>query len=486
MHDYEKVDSNVWSDWIKALLDTVGEVKMAPTHASRFYYLGCAIAQDAVRCIHPDLPLRDAFQTMGSMLSVDAYFHRDLWLEQSIYDGFRLLYHHLRLPTTSLDKVAQQHAQMYPNMYTEILDPTGLSSASRVEFKQRVQKFLDARSTDGSRHAQAFVPSDAYPNRGVFIKTTSGADQDLNTDLPNPKEWCALHVQTTDKYQSYLTPEWGSVRGVLSTDVVESITNEVASTFYPSEEVHAQEIEDVLNMSENLSSRERMIAEFWAGGPSTCTPPGFWLLFAIYGSRCHRLSIPKQVELYYDMSTSLFQAGICAWKLKRQFLQERPIQAIRKLRPIRDVRMFDGTTGLNTTWLPYQESNFVTPPFPDFVSGHSTFSSIGSKVLTNAFGTNIIPTNYNFSASDVQVLSPILKKMDPTCNLCQMCIYPRTSGIDDQPPTSVTLAWTTWDQMADEAGKSRLYGGIHYESSNQGGLALGRLVYHHLQASSLV
>lgn len=325
-----------------------------------------------------------------------------------------------------------------------------------------------------------------YPNRGQYIHVHEA--QDLATDLHNPNQWCALHIQQSAQdnqgtYQSYLTPEWGNVRGVLSSDVSHRITQEIGDVFYPSPEVYQQEIEDVLRLCETLTETEKMIAEFWAGGPGTCTPPGFWILFAIYSSRCHKLSIVRQVDLYYRMGASLFEASIGAWRLKRKYLQERPIQSIRKLRPIRSNVLFpDGTTGTSQLWRPYQHPTFVTPPFPDFVSGHSTFSSIGSRVLTEFFGTNVIPTNYMFDAAEIEMLSPLLKKTDPRCNLCQVHIYPHASKIASGaiPSTGITLGWTSWDQMAGQAGKSRLYGGIHYESSNQGGLALGRHLYHYL------
>lgn len=479
---YEVIVPKVWSEWLQALLETVGEVKMAPTYASRFYFLGANIMYDAVRCLHHnDLPLVDDFKELGDFPSKEPFFHPDFWTECTVHDGLYELYTHLSLPLTHLHRVVARHRKAYPNIYADIASSTSSMSSVRMLYRNRIRQYLHRRSTDGAKHAGTFQPMSEYPNQGIYIQTSpsEAVNQDLPHILSEPEKWCALYV---NKAQSYLTPQWGDVRGVLSEETSRHITQRVGETYFPSPEVHAKEVEDVLELCQQLTEKEKMVAEFWAGGPGTCTPPGFWCMCAIYCARCHALTVVQQVRLYQRMTSALFEAGICAWRLKRQHLQERPIQSIRKLRPVREVRTYDGTTAPSDAWLPYQELDFVSPPFPDFVSGHSTFSSVGSKVLTDFFGTNVIPTTYQLEATTVHILSPILESMDPTCNLCQVNVYPRTSTIETGkiPSTGITLAWTTWDEMAAEAGRSRLYGGIHYESSNQGGMALGRLVHHHL------
>ena len=68
---------------------------------------------------------------------------------------------------------------------------------------------------------------------------------------------------------------------------------------------------------------------------------------------------------------------------------------------------------LGRYWLPYQELNFVTPPFPDFVSGHSTFSSTSAKLFCYMFGTDIIDlTNPSINNDIINYLSPILENKD--------------------------------------------------------------------------
>ena len=44
------------------------------------------------------------------------------------------------------------------------------------------------------------------------------------------------------------------------------------------------------------------------------------------------------------------------------------------------------------------------------------------------------------------------------------------------PAADLTLSWPTFTAAAEEAGLSRIYGGIHFDAANQAGLALGRAV----------
>jgi hypothetical protein len=97
----------------------------------------------------------------------------------------------------------------------------------------------------------------------------------------------------------------------------------------------------------------------------------------------------------------------------------------------------------------------VTPPFPEYVSGHSTFSAAGAKVITTFLGSD------NFGAS-VTVPAGTSR------------IEPRTPEHPGTPAKDVTLYWPTFSAAANEAGMSRRYGGIHFESGDLHGRSLGR------------
>ena len=96
--------------------------------------------------------------------------------------------------------------------------------------------------------------------------------------------------------------------------------------------------------------------------------------------------------------------------------------------------------------------NVITPPFPEYVSGHSTFSAAAATVLTAFTGSD------RFGAS---------------------AVVPRGSSLVEPgatPSADVTLTWPTFSAAADQAGISRRYGGIHYRSGDLAGRRLGREV----------
>jgi hypothetical protein len=135
----------------------------------------------------------------------------------------------------------------------------------------------------------------------------------------------------------------------------------------------------------------------------------------------------------------------------------RPVTAIPFLFAGQQIRCWGGPgAGTVTTdgrnWIPYQAATFPTPPFPEFVSGHSTFSAAAAEVLRrfthkDAFGASV-------------TFAPGTSKYEPGFS----------------PKTSVTLSWGTFSEAADEAGVSRRYGGIHFEAGDLAGRALGRVV----------
>ncbi|HEU5314963.1 MAG TPA: vanadium-dependent haloperoxidase, partial [Chloroflexota bacterium] len=103
-------------------------------------------------------------------------------------------------------------------------------------------------------------------------------------------------------------------------------------------------------------------------------------------------------------------------------------------------------------WQPYQRTTFVTPPFPEFVSGHSTFSAAGAEILRRFTGSDVYRASYTRNPGTSQV--------EPAVT----------------PINEVTLAWETFTAAAEQAGLSRRYGGIHFEDGDLGGRVMGRQV----------
>ena len=103
-------------------------------------------------------------------------------------------------------------------------------------------------------------------------------------------------------------------------------------------------------------------------------------------------------------------------------------------------------------WIPYQPSTFPTPPFPEYISGHSTFSAAGAEILKLFTGSDTFGGSVTFAAGSSKT----------------------ERGFT--PARPVSLTWGTFTDAANEAGISRRYGGIHFEAADLVGRAMGRLV----------
>lgn len=182
------------------------------------------------------------------------------------------------------------------------------------------------------------------------------------------------------------------------------------------------------------------IALFWSDGGGTSTPPGHWNQIAADVAAAQGTTLAENARLFALLNIGLADAGIASWDAKYAYDLWRPIDAIRR-----------GDADTNeqavhdATWTPLLK----TPPFPTYTSGHSTFSGAADAVLTYFFG----PDTAFASPSDGH------------------------TGFSQRPLSSeqiVTRSFTSFAQAADEAGLSRIYGGIHFQFDNAAGLAAGR------------
>jgi len=281
----------------------------------------------------------------------------------------------------------------------------------------------------------------------------------------------------------------------------------------------------------NLASEAdwaRVVAEFWADGPESETPPGHWNTLANEASDAFQTPLkiagegPEvdrlewDVRLYLALNGALHDAAIAAWGAKATYDYSRPISMIRYMgglgqssdaatEPYHEhglplveglievvtaqssapgeqherladhigeiaVRTWTGESirspiatmafgiapaaGVDwiraVDWMPYQRISFVTPAFPGYVSGHSTFSRAGAEVLTAFTGDAFFPGG--------------LGEHD----------FERDSLRHELGPTqTVTLQWATYRDAADEAGRSRIWGGIHVEVDDVAGRVMG-------------
>ncbi|MEP0923885.1 CARDB domain-containing protein [Leptolyngbya sp. ST-U4] len=183
--------------------------------------------------------------------------------------------------------------------------------------------------------------------------------------------------------------------------------------------------------STNRTADQTESALFWADSAGTFTPPGHWNLVAEQLAVIKKNTLAENARLFALLNCAQADAGIAAWDAKYLYDNWRPVTAI---------RLADQDGNDATIADPFWTSLIPTPPFPDYVSGHSTFSGAASTILTSLFGENT-----SFSTTSIGL-------------------------------PGVVRSFTSFKQAADEAGMSRIYGGIHVDSANVDGLKLGRSI----------
>jgi hypothetical protein len=270
----------------------------------------------------------------------------------------------------------------------------------------------------------------------------------------------------------------------------------------------------------NLGDFGRVMAEFWADGPKSETPPGHWNVLAnaasdelgpnlrIGGTGTAVGRLEWDVKLYLALNGAVHDAAIAAWGLKGHYDSIRPISMIRYMGGLGQssdpgapsynreglpivpglievitressapgqrhaalaagvgkvaIRAWAGdpadpktqTSGaawmLAGNWVPYQLPTFVTPSFPAYASGHSTFSRAAAEVMTAFTGSEYFPggvSGYTIKANSLK--------------------------FEKGPTTDIRLEWATYYDAADQAGQSRIWGGIHIQADDFTGRVIG-------------
>ena len=323
---------------------------------------------------------------------------------------------------------------------------------------------LAFRHADGSNQLGDLHPG-AYSDWTGYVSVNPASTVPVNPALVlDPNHWQGLiyddganvpapHIVT----QSFVGAQWYRVIpfAMTSPDQFRPFVAQFGPALYGSE-AYLQQSRDLITISANLTDEQKMIAEYWANGPRTELPPGHWDLFGEFVSRRDHHTVDDDAKMFFALTNAIFDGGIAAWDAKRAFDSVRPIQAIPYLfqgqqitawRPFHGAQTFDGAL-----WIPYQTSTFPTPPFPEYISGHSTFSAAGAQILRLFTHSDKFEDSVTFAVGS--------SNTEP--------------GLTPKQP--VTLSWATFTDAANQAGISRRYGGIHFELADLVGRATGRLV----------
>jgi hypothetical protein len=322
------------------------------------------------------------------------------------------------------------------------------------------QAVLDYRHNDGSNQANGYADTSGYT-------PVNSWDQ-----LLDPDHWQPLCVPlpppgTTEcpAQQRFATPHWRAVTPFALTSAAQFRPDHGPAVTVlkgkPSD-AFVKEVDQQQKFSAGLTDLQKVIAEYWEDPPGSETPPGHWNLFAQWVSRRDHHSLDEDAKVFMALNNGLLDASITAWDAKRQWNSVRPITAVRWLKKGQLIQAWGGPyQGTKTIrgedWLPYQRANFVTPSFPEYISGHSTFSAAAAAVLKAATGSDTFGMSVTIPAGSSRV-------------------EPKTDTQPGVPAAPITLSWKSFAEAADQAGISREYGGIHFNDGDFEARQAGELV----------
>ena len=237
-----------------------------------------------------------------------------------------------------------------------------------------------------------------------------------------------------------------------------------------------REVEEVIALNANLSPGQKAIVEFMRDGPRSTGQSGHWLRFAQVISRRDKYTLDRDIQIFFAVANTAFDAFIAAWDAKRVYDSSRPWTLIRHYKKGQQIASWAGpgkgvTKRPGDDWLPYSPATFITPPFPGYVSGHSCVSGACARMLTLFTGSDTCGAVEQRHAGE-------LTEPGYSCELMQMRDGRKTPQGD--LTCDVALQLPTFTATAEMAGFSRVLGGYHIQADNLAGLELGRKVADHL------
>ena len=311
---------------------------------------------------------------------------------------------------------------------------TRLFAAQKPELDARLALSLSQFTASAARDA-AVAAGVASADRWIAQRSTDGAGA-VPTYQPgtDPGNW----RPTYPTFRPALLPQWAAVRPFTMTS-----PNQFRPPGPPSigGAEYAANANEVWALGEYFSTTrtpdETAIAQFWADQTGTASPPGHWDRIAATVALQRGDGLRRNLRLFTYLNSALADAAIACWEAKYHYDFWRPITAV----TLADQDGNDATAP-NALWTPY----ITTPPFPEYPSGHSTFSGAAAEVLSRWWGEDVEFTD----TSDIMEIQ---------------------FGIPD-----FERHFPNFRAAAIEASRSRVLGGIHYTFSCHDGLETGTAI----------
>jgi PAP2 superfamily/CARDB len=351
----------------------------------------------------------------------------------------------------AVNAIDRSHKPYFVNIEvsdSRILGASPEAAAVEAAYQTLVYLFPTQKTTFDEQRIRSLaeIPDGEYENKGITLgkfvadqiialRSNDGSQQAQTpyTLEPTPGVWRPTLPNNT----SALLPEWGEVT---------PFAIPLGSAFRPdgfpalTSAEYAAELNEVKRLGEKNSTvrtpYQTETAVFWAyDRPDTFRPPAQWNEIAADVALQKDNTLAENARLFALLNIAEADAGIAAWDAKYTYNQWRPITAIREADT-------DGNaaTVADSNWEPLLD----TPPFPDYISGHSTFGAAAGQILARFFGDNT------------------------------------TFSVTSQELAGVSRTYNSFTEAADENGISRIFGGVHVSSANLEGLATGRTVANYV------
>lgn len=297
----------------------------------------------------------------------------------------------------------------------ESIDPGEAKDDGIAVGEAVAERLIDLRRHDGARDFVSHTPGSGV---GDWRPTLPGHQTAQHPQWPDVIPFA---MDSGDQFRPVGPPEVGS-------------------------DQYMAEFEEVMALggadSDMRTEEQTQMAWFWRDGVGTYTPAGHWNQIASDIAEQEELTLFETSRLLAQLNVAMADAAIAAWDAKYTYDQWRPITAIRH-----DNGEYIAFGTEQAQW----RSLLPAPPFPDYISGHATYSGAAERILADHFGEQ-----YEFSSTQF-------------------------TGPDE--PEGPQREFASFTEAAEEAAASRLYGGIHFRSSNDDGLATGRKVGDHVLAA---
>ena len=346
------------------------------------------------------------------------------------YAAFRVLTDLFPTDTLKLER------EMTNLGYDPKKEPSDQTTPSGIGFLA-ADTVLEYRHHDGANQL-----GDLHP--GAYSDYTGYGTANTPDLIRDPDRWQPLSEKRNGKSytQAFYMPYWGQVKPFALESVLDVRPQSTPKSLRSDPAGYILQAKDLVELTSNLSDRQRVIAEYWELSQGPGTNFILWNQFAQFVVHRDHYQRDDQVKLCFALNNAMFDTSIAAWDAKRYWDSERPVTAIATL-----ARVFHGYM-FHDDWEPYLQ----TPPFPDFVSSHSAISASAAEILKR------------FTRADEFGFS-----------------YTRRAGVSGMPGKpgpvhDIVLTWATFTEAADESGMSRRYGGVHFEDADLEGRMLGRRV----------